>query len=95
MAFLRRLLGWDEPKSGEVAKQRLQLVLVHDRANISPALLALIKDEIINVISQHIEIDQTGVEVNFTQEGSESCLMANIPLTNVAVGRRNPTSGRD
>jgi cell division topological specificity factor len=80
MSFLRRLIGRGEPSSSQVAKQRLQLVLVHDRANISPALLATIKDEIISVISRHIEIDRNGVEVNFTQRGSESRLVADIPL---------------
>jgi cell division topological specificity factor len=80
MNLLRKLIGKREPSSSEVAKQRLQLVLVHDRANISPALLATIKDEIINVISRHIEIDRNGVEVNFTQQGSESRLVADIPL---------------
>ena len=80
MGFLDRLMGRGEPSSREVAKQRLQLVLVHDRANISPGLLAKIKDEIINVISRHIEIDRDNVQVNFTQQGRESRLVADIPV---------------
>lgn len=84
MGFLRRLVGRGKPSSREVAKQRLQLVLVHDRANISPALLATIKDEIINVISRYIRIDHNGVEVNFTQQGRESRLVADIPLDSSA-----------
>ena len=88
MSFLRRLLGRGEPNSSDVAKRRLQLVLVHDRANISPGLLATIKDEIISVISRHIEIDRSGVEVSFTQQGSESRLVADIPLSNPAGVRR-------
>jgi cell division topological specificity factor len=88
MAFVRRLIGRGEPSSREVAKQRLQLVLVHDRANISPGLLATIKDEIINVISRHIEIDRSGVEVSFTQQGPESRLVADIPLSGYEGGRR-------
>jgi cell division topological specificity factor len=79
MSFIRRLFGRGE-KSSDVAKQRLQLVLVHDRANISPGLLAMIKDEIINVISRHIDIDRTGVQINFSQQGRESRLVADIPL---------------
>jgi len=88
MGFVRRLMGRSEAKSRDVAKQRLQLVLVHDRANISPGLLEMIKDEIISVISRHIEIDHDGVEVHFAQHGSENRLVADIPLSNPGAGRR-------
>ena len=91
MSFLRKLLGRGEQSSSDVAKRRLQLVLVHDRANISPGLLAMIKDEIINVISRHIEIDRNAVEINFSQQGRESRLVADIPLGDPKTG----TSGRD
>lgn len=91
MSILRKLLGRGEPSSSDVAKQRLQLVLVHDRSNISPGLLAMIKDEIINVISRHIEIDRNAVEINFSQQGRESRLVADIPLGNPKAG----ASGRN
>ena len=65
MSFLERLLGRRyKPSSGEVAKERLRLVLAHDRAKISPALLDTLKDEIITVISRHVDIDAEGVERN-------------------------------
>jgi cell division topological specificity factor len=86
--FLR---GRREPTSRDVAKQRLQLVLVHDRANVSPGLLETLKDEIITVISKHLEIDRAGVQITFTQNRSESKLVADIPLLD---GRRRKTSGR-
>ena len=85
--FLR---GHQEPTSRDVAKQRLQLVLVHDRANISPGLLETLKDEIIAVISKHLEIDRQGVPITFTQSRNESKLVANIPLLD---GRRRKASG--
>jgi len=85
--FLR---GHQEPTSRDVAKQRLQLVLVHDRANISPGLLEMLKDEIIAVISKHLEIDRQGVQITFTQSRNESRLVANIPLLD---GRRRKASG--
>lgn len=84
MNILQRILGRDKSSSRDIAKKRLQLVLVHDRANISPGLLETIKDEIIQVISRHVEIDQSAVRVNFTQDGRENRLVADIPLT----GRR-------
>ena len=86
MGFLRKLIGRGKSPSSDVAKQRLKLVLVHDRANISPGLLALIKDEIIAVISRHLEIDHRGVEVSFSQQGRETRLVADIPLTDFRTG---------
>ena len=85
MSWIKRLRGQQKPSSRETAKQRLQLVLVHDRSEISPGLLELIKDEIIAVISKHIEIDTDGVQVAFTQSDRENKLVADIPLVD---GRR-------
>jgi cell division topological specificity factor len=81
MSFLERLLGRrHESSSGEVAKERLRLVLAHDRAKISPGLLDTLKDEIITVISRHVDIDAEGVEVTFSQNARETRLVADIPL---------------
>ena len=80
MQVLNRLL---RPKDGsrQIAKERLQFVLVHDRAQISPQLLERLKDEIIAVISRHLEIDSDGVEITLSQSRRESRLQADIPLT--------------
>jgi cell division topological specificity factor len=81
MRILERLIGRrDESPSGKVAKERLRLVLAHDRSNISPALLDTLKDEIISVISRHVAIDAESVQVTFTQNARESRLVADIPL---------------
>jgi cell division topological specificity factor len=85
MNWLNRLFGEKSPSSRDVAKQRLQLVLVHDRNQISPGMLEILKDEIIAVISKHIEIDGAGVHVTFSQSEREGRLVADIPLAN---GRR-------
>jgi cell division topological specificity factor len=87
MNLLNRLRGATQPPSSrETAKQRLQLVLVHDRSQISPGLIEIIKDEIIAVISKHVDIDRDGVQVQFTQAERESRLVADIPLLD---GRKN------
>ncbi|MBC7249907.1 MAG: cell division topological specificity factor MinE [Anaerolineae bacterium] len=80
MSIWDRLRGKREPTSRQVARQRLQLVLVHDRAKVSPQLLQTLKDEIIAVISRHVDIDRDGVEVTFTQSKRQSRLVADIPL---------------
>jgi cell division topological specificity factor len=79
MSWLSRLFGQQE-KSGSVAKQRLQMVLIHDRSEVSPGLLEQIKDDIIKVIAERLTIDPDNVEVNLTQSARESRLVAEIPL---------------
>ncbi len=76
---LRRLFSPDPP-SREVAKERLKLVLVHDRLSLSPALMQTLKDELIAVISKYVAIDPTGVEVTLSQSRYDQRLVADIPL---------------
>ena len=85
MRILDRLKSRRQKSSGEVAKERLRLVLAHDRADISPGLLDTLKDEIIDVISQHVDIDANGVQVTISQSTRQSRLVADIPLM---AGRR-------
>ena len=72
--------------SGTVAKDRLKLVLVSDRAGCSPEIMEQIKNDIIQVISKYIEIDQEGLDIKITQtesdgnNGSVPALYANIPI---------------
>jgi cell division topological specificity factor len=81
-SFLDRLLGRDQ-RSARQAKERMKLVLIHDRTDLSPASLERLKDELITVISGYIEIDPNAVEINVTQEGREQRLIADIPLRSV------------
>jgi cell division topological specificity factor len=90
MGFLDRLFGKSEPPSSKIAKERLQLVLVHDRVKISAAMLDQMKDELITVISRYVEIEPDGVEVTFTQTKRESRLVADIPV--VGPSRRSSSS---
>jgi cell division topological specificity factor len=78
-SFLDRLLN-REPKSAETAKERLKLVLIHDRTDLTPTEMAALKDELIAVISRHIEIDPTAVKIEMSNEGREQRLIADIPL---------------
>lgn len=74
-----RLFG-REPSSAEQAKERLKLVLVHDRTDISPGTLDQLKDELIATISRYIEIDPAAVKIEMSQDGREQRLIADIPL---------------
>ena len=86
--FWDRLLGRDTSSSAKAAKERLQLVLIHDRTDISPAIMEVLKDEIIAVISKHVDIDRSLVEINLAQNQRENRLIANIPLLTAPGGGR-------
>jgi cell division topological specificity factor len=85
---LERLFGRGTATSAQAAKERLQLVLIHDRTDISPAVLEQLKDEIIAVISKHVDIVRDGVEINLSQNQRENKLIANIPLVAGPSGSR-------
>ena len=71
------------------AKERLHLVLMQDRANVSADFLELMKQEIIDVIKKYIEVDEKEIDVRLTNEVNEDgtagapSLYANIPISNI------------
>jgi cell division topological specificity factor len=87
MSFFEQLLGGSR-RSAPTAKERLQLVLVHDRADISPGKLEALKDDLITVISRHIEIDRRAVQVTLTRDREQQRLVAEIPLASPRARRR-------
>ena len=84
-----KLLTRKQEKSKNVAKERLKLVLVHDRADLSPKLLEMMKGDIIRVISEYAEIDSEGIDIKLTRMKRDedtspvSALVANIPIIKV------------
>ena len=77
-----------ENRSKNVAKERLRLVLLHDRASISPKVIDALKADMIQVISNYTDIDEEALEVNLDYKGNTVALVANIPVKgmNSAVG---------
>jgi len=73
----------DANPSKKVAKDRLRLVLVHDRANVSPQLLEDMKGDLIKVISSYLDIDESGLEVSFNREAQSVALVASIPVIRI------------
>jgi cell division topological specificity factor len=80
-------------KSANSAKERLQLVLIHDRTDLTPAELESLKDDLIQTISRHIDIDPTAVTIDVARDGRSQRLVADIPLRNVSR-RRGREPGR-
>lgn len=75
--------------SRDAAKERLHLVLMQDRANVSVDFLELMKQEIIDVIKKYIDIDENAIDVKLTNQENEDgtngapALYANIPIVNI------------
>jgi len=79
----------DEDSSKNTAKERLHLVLMQDRANVSADFLDLMKQEIIDVIKKYIEVDEKEIDVRLTNQSNDDgtngapALYANIPILNI------------
>ncbi|HPT83779.1 MAG TPA: cell division topological specificity factor MinE [Limnochordia bacterium] len=82
LEFLSRLFGGFEGSKNR-AKERLRLVLVHDRASLSPGLVEALKEELIQVITKYLDIDEEGLEVSFDKGDDSVALIANIPVKSV------------
>ena len=90
--FFKRIIKTDqslEESSKDTAKERLHLVLMQDRANVSADFLELMKQEIIEVIKKYIEVDEKAIDVRLTNQPNEDgtngspALYANIPIINI------------
>ena len=76
-----RWFGRKDTKS--VAKERLKLILVQDRALLSPSLLNDMREEIINVISKYLDIQQSDISIQIQRESRKTILEAIIPVKGV------------
>ena len=91
MKFLRKMTKKEDQtlKSKDAAKERLHLVLMQDRANVSADFLDLMKQEIIEVIKKYIDIDEGSMDVRLTNKENNDgtngapALYANIPIVNI------------
>ena len=90
--FFKKLKKTDkstDSKSKETAKERLHLVLMQDRANVSADFLDMMKQEIIEVIKKYIDIDEKAIDVKLTNKMNEDgtvgapALYANIPIVTI------------
>lgn len=79
--FLQKILGLDS--SGKVAKDRLRLVLIHDRSSISPQLMENLKYDLIKIISKYMVIDEESIEMGLDNKNGTVALAANIPILKI------------
>ena len=89
MSFFEKLFG--RKNSADNAKERLQLVLIHDRTDMTPAELASLRDDLIATISRHVSIDEEAVQIDVEHDGRSQRLVADIPLKSVTRRRTRKT----
>lgn len=82
----RKVLGFfqtqekESSESKNVAVNRMKLVLMQDRTNLTPFLLEKMRGEMIDVLAKYVEMDKEALELNFEQEGDSMALMLSIPV---------------
>lgn len=91
VGFFKKLLKKEEEEENnkDMAKERLHLVLMQDRANVSADFLEMMKQEIIDVIKKYIDVDEKEIDVHLTSKANEDgtasapALYANIPIVSI------------
>ena len=78
--FINRIFS-KEPSSADKAKDRLRLVLINDRTDLSAMAMDNLKDDLLEVLSRYIQIDPKSVRIDVTQEGRQQRLIADIPIS--------------
>lgn len=95
MFELFKFFGKDESSSKDIAKERLKLVLIHDRAGVSPKFADMIKNDIVKVVSNYMEIDEDKLDIHLSRVNGDndsyySALIANIPIKKMKnIGKNN------
>ncbi len=80
MGVFEFMVGRKKPTPGEMAKERLKVVLVHDRLKVNPEVLEMIRAEVLSVISKRLEVDEQQMQVLLTREGGADKLQTDVPI---------------
>ena len=81
MGILQKLFGRQGSK--KAAKERLQIVLIHDRTDISPMLMEELRKDMIDVLSKYMEIDAENIEMDLDKADHSVAFVANLPVVRI------------
>lgn len=91
--FMSRILrNKVRPGSKDLAKERLMLVLAHDRVDISPQMFEKLRADLARACAKYVEIDEAGMRVRFDSSESRLALVASVPV--LGARRGAPASRR-
>ena len=80
MGFFRQTEQEEIESAKETACNRLRVVLMQDRTNLTPELMDRMRKELVELLSKYVEMDKEALELNFEQEGEQMALMLSIPV---------------
>ena len=102
VSFFKRLMKKEEEEPNkDTAKERLHLVLMQDRANVSADFLEMMKQEIIEVIKKYIDVDENAIDVRLENKSNEDgttgapALYANIPIVSIKHNEKLKTDDEE
>ena len=85
---LMKIFGKKEP-SGKVARDRLKVGLIHDRASVSPEIMEHLKHDILEVVARYLDIRPQEMNITLADDEDSVALVANIPVTNMRHGGKH------
>jgi len=92
--FFTRIFNKSESDDiGMQAKERLKLVLISDRATVSPHIMESLREELIEVVSRYMTIDKNSMQMNLERKGKAVALAANIPIVSIKRGNKKKKGG--
>lgn len=71
------------PPSSSLAKQRLKVILAHDRSGLTPQMLEAMRAEILEVVARYVEIDDGEMEISLESDEGVTALIANLPIRRI------------
>ena len=80
--LLAKISRWlqGQPPSRDVAKTRLQLILIQDRSGVDPAILEALRDDLIELMGRYFDVSKEGIEVELQRDDEKAALIVNVPI---------------
>ncbi|MGB9856934.1 MAG: cell division topological specificity factor MinE [Dictyoglomaceae bacterium] len=72
--------GGKQKSTRDLAKERLQVVLVYDRAHLDPGIVESLKEDLVKTISKYSNFDVKNLNINFSQKDNQVVLRIDIPI---------------